>query len=133
MSLGSWDPGADNDQPKLNPDTIQSFVALSTANKLDHLADSLSTEEQQRHAALMHIDGEQWFSAAETLSDEDIEHLMRFFTKAEQLPGWQAGADSPVIWLGKVLKQRGSGISRELTLWIKANSDNRFLPHGALL
>ncbi|WP_101759989.1 hypothetical protein [Oceanicoccus sp. KOV_DT_Chl] len=74
-----------------------------------------------------------WFHVASTLSDEQLQHLMRFFTVAESLPGWEAGDNSPVIWLGKVLKQRGTGISRELVLWIKANSSNQFLPHGALL
>ena len=66
-------------------------------------------------------------------SNEEIEHLMRFFTIAEQLPGWHAADNSPVIWLGKLLKQRGVGINKELVLWIKENSDNRFLPHGPLI
>ena len=81
----------------------------------------------------MQLDKEQWFDAARTFNDDEIVHLMRFFTVAEQLPGWEAGANSPVVWLGKILKQRGTGIDRELVLWIKAHSDNQFLPHGALL
>jgi hypothetical protein len=80
----------------------------------------------------MKQDKESWFEVADSFSDDELVHLMRFFTKAEQLPGWEAGDTSPVIWLGKMLKKRGTGIDRELALWIKANSNNQYLPHGSL-
>lgn len=135
MTLGTWDPGAEHDQttPDLSATLAKRFIELSQSQQLDDLATVLSDEEKQVHAGLMRLQKEAWFALAESLNDTDIEHLIRFFTKAEKLPGWDAGEKSPVIWLGKVLKQRGTGISRELTLWIKANSDNRFLPHGPLL
>ena len=41
-------------------------------------------------------------------------------------------AKSAVVKLVRVLKQRGE-MTPELTSWIKANSDNRFLPHGDLM
>lgn len=134
MSLGSWDPDAEQAKSTLTPDEplLRRYIALSQQQQLDDLANQLDSNEQQSHAALMQLDKSQWFAAGESLSEQDIEALMRFFTKAEQLPGWEAGANSPVIWLGKILKQRGHGISKDLALWIKANSDNRFLPHGAL-
>ena len=135
MSLGSWDPNAEQARStlSLNRELLARYIQLSESQQLDNLATELSAEEQQVHAALMQLDKAQWMEQAATFSDEEIEHLMRFFTKAEQLPGWEAGPNSPVIWLGRVLKQRGTGISKELVLWIKANSDNRFLPHGPLL
>lgn len=134
MTTGSWDPNATQAQTSLIPDTdlLQRYLALSREDKLNDLGNQLDATEQQTHAPLMQLDKTQWLEAGAALNDGDIEHLMRFFTKAEQLPGWEAGAKSPVIWLGKILKQRGHGISKELAQWIKANSDNRFLPHGAL-
>ncbi len=64
---------------------------------------------------------------------EQLLHLVRFFTLAEmQLSGWEAGAESPVIWIVKTLRRRKSPPSKDLLLWIKANSDNRFIPNGAL-
>lgn len=134
MSIGSWDPQSEqSDQPpQLDLAVLQRFIAISSNNQLNTIADLLSISEQQQFASFMQLEQGAW-SLAESLNDQDIEHLMRFFTLAEHLPGWQAGAQSPVIWLGKILKQRGTGINKELTLWIKSHSDNRFLPHGALL
>ena len=134
MTLGSWDPETQQAKSSVTPDaaTLQRYIRLSRSGKLDALGIELDDREKQVNAGLMHVDREQWFAEAETLSDDEIEQLMRFFTKAEQLPGWEAGAASPVIWLGKVLKQRGTGISRELQMWIREHSDNRYLPHGPL-
>lgn len=135
MSVGSWNPNSEQGatKPALNRELLQRFIALSQSDLLGDLEQQLDTREQQVFAELMRRDRQLWFEAAKPLTVEEIEHLMRFFTRAEGLPGWQAGDHSPVIWLGKVLKQRGAGISRELTLWIRANSDNRYLPHGPLL
>jgi len=48
------------------------------------------------------------------------------------LPGFELGARSPVIALVRLLKQRGE-YPDDLTGWVKANTDNRFLPYGSLL
>lgn len=134
MSIGSWDPqaAASSEHYVVELAQLKRYINLSENNQLDNLSQSLSAAEQQRHAGMMRLDKAAW-AVAESLSDDDIVHLMRFFTVAEQLPGWEAQAQSPVIWLGKILKQRGTGIDKSLTLWIKAHSDNKFLPHGALL
>jgi len=135
MSLGSWDPneGQSHTGVNVNPEYLARFISLSESDQLDKLENALSKEEQQSQAHIMHMEKHQWFEIAQSYSDDQITHLIRFFTKAEQLAGWESGDKSPVIWLAKVLKQRGVGIERDLVLWIKANSDNRFLPHGPLL
>ena len=70
---------------------------------------------------------------ATALSDEELIGLVRFFTLAEmQLPGWDGGKQSPVIYLVRILKQRGA-FTPMLRQWVKANTDNRYLPNGALL
>lgn len=135
MNPESWDPNAESAKNSFRPDDklMLRFIHISQSDRLNELHDVLDTEQQQVYAGIMQLPKQRWFELAEPLSDDDIVQLMRFFTKAEQLAGWEAGANSPVIWLGKILKQRGAGIPRELVLWIKANSDNRYLPHGALL
>ncbi len=134
MAIGSWNPDAkpDDQQFQVERANLETYIALSSEGRLNELPTIMSADQQQLQAATMHLSKDQWFAAADMFNDKEIEHLMRFFTVAETLPGWDAGADSPVIWLGKLLKQRGVGINRELTLWIKANSNNQFLPHGAL-
>ncbi len=70
---------------------------------------------------------------AKGLGDDEVVALIRLFTMAESaLPGWKAGDASPVIPLAAVLKQRGS-YPADLTAWIRAHSDNRFLPYGNLM
>lgn len=134
MSLGSWDPKSAQAEAdfKIDSQVLQRFIEISR-QQLEKIDQLLSAEEKQTQAALMQQDNSHWFSAAESLSDEELVDLMRFFTLAEKLPGWESGDKSPVIWLGKVLKKRGTGIDRDLVLWIKANSSNQFLPHGSLL
>ena len=135
MSLGSWDPKAANAETNFSIDrkVLERFLEISQHQQLDQLDEKLSAEDQQIQAGLMTQDKHSWFAVAESFSDEELGQLMRFFTLAEKLPGWEAGDKSPVIWLGKILKKRGTGIDRELLLWIKANTNNQYLPHGSLL
>lgn len=135
MSLGSWDPEAAQQQVNFNADhhQLDRFIALSREDMLDNLAQQLAPQEQQIQAGWMQLPASYWETGAADYSNEDIVHLMRFFTLAESLPGWEAGASSPVIYLGKLLKKRQVGISKELSLWIREHSDNRYLPHGPLL
>ena len=45
---------------------------------------------------------------------------------------WKADAKSAVVPLVRALKQR-KAYDKALTGWIKANTDNKFLPHGSLM
>jgi hypothetical protein len=134
MSLGSWDPKINSETTPFDIDitVLKRFVGYATGQQLDQLSQLLNAQEQQRFAAYMQLDGAYWQQSVVALSSDEIEALMRFFTVAEQLAGWEAGAKSPVIPLGRMLKQRAVGINRELTLWIKAHSNNQYLPHGPL-
>ena len=135
MSLGSWDPEVGQAQAgfSIDKNVLFKFIDLSREQQLEDLGQQLSPEEQQLQAPLMQLGKDSWFAIADTLSDQELVELMRFFTVAENLPGWEAGDKSPVIWLGKILKKRGTGIDRELLTWIKAHSNNQFLPHGSLM
>ncbi|MYM64667.1 hypothetical protein [Pseudomaricurvus sp. HS19] len=134
MTVGSWTPDSDQSAPRpVDQDVLQHFVTLSRNEQLQDLGAALEPATIDQQAYLMSLDAGSWNSAASGLDDEEIWHLMRFFTLAEeQLAGWQAGAQSPVIWLNKVLKQRGAALQRERLQWIRSHSSNRFLPNGAL-
>ena len=135
MSVGSWQPPSSTAPSsfKIDHRILKDFIQLAKTQPMDNLSQQLSDDIQRQQQPLMTLKREIWQEAATDLSNHDIEHLVRFFTLAEaQLSGWEAGADSPVIWLVKVLRQRKAPPSKELLHWIKANSDNRFLPNGAL-
>ena len=126
--VGSWDPSQ--------------RVVLSAAHLAYVRQASLHLEETDfglDEAALrlltpvMSLDAEQWSAAAGKEDAGDLVAWIRFFTLAEaRLPGFEAGAKSPVIPLARVLRERDE-YPADLTAWIKANSENRFLPHGSVL
>lgn len=134
MSLGTWDPQAGPaDTPiTLEPALLQRLADYSRDGQLEQLAHTLPATEQQRLAGLMAVDHDTWRAAVTDLPDADIEHLVRFFAVAENLPGWEAGAASPAIPLARVLRERGVKLQRPFLLWLREVSDNRFLPYGPL-
>jgi hypothetical protein len=134
MSIGSWNPdtGSTTDPIQLSASLLQRFISYSCDNQLQQLEQLISSDERQTLAALMKMDHRAWQSAAEPLSEDDLLHLIRFFAVAENLPGWEAGANSPVIPLAKILRKRGIRLDKALLQWLREVNDNRFLPYGPL-
>lgn len=135
MTLNNWTPQEGISAPEFTIDKnlLLRFIQIIESNTLDSLETQLSPKEIQSNAPLMRLSHQQWIDNCETLSLVQIKALIRFFTLAEQLPGWQAGNQSPVIGLVKLLKKQKISLDKDLARWIKAHSDNRFLPHGSLL
>lgn len=138
MTVESWDPSAGQaggGTPRVTPATLARL--LEAACRLETPRFGLDTSAAGELAPLARHGGAgsdvDWAAAAESLSDADVVALIRLFTLAEsRLTGWESGERSPVIPLARELKRRGS-YPAELTAWIKANSDNRFLPYGSLM
>lgn len=134
MSVGSWNPEGEQPAPTVAETQLAQLANLTRQNTIEDLAKWLSQEDQQWLASTMPVEGLDWQAAANNLSDDDLVVLIRFFTLAEmKVPGCTAGISSPVISLNKLLKARGSKLDKETLQWIKANSDNRFLPNGPIL
>ena len=134
MSLGSWNPEADSavGQLRIEPTTIARFIGYAREQQLDSLEQLISGDDSQVLSGLMRLAQEDWQDTADGLSEEDLLHLIRFFAVAENLPGWEAGANSPVIPLAKSLRKRGVRLDRELLQWLRQVNENRFLPYGPL-
>ena len=134
MSLGSWDPKieARSTELLLESDLLRRLIAYSHEEQLAQLEQLLNVNDKQRLAGLMKIDPLIWQTAAEPLLENDLLHLIRFFAVAENLPGWEAGATSPVIPLAKILRQRGVRLDKSLLQWLREVNDNRYLPYGPL-
>ena len=130
MSVGSWSPEG---QEQNLPDDRALACMLTASSQSAENNFGLSTEEIDKYAALMQIQLSSWSSILDGLSAAELVGLLKFFTLAEQhLKGWQAGASSPVIAIAKLLREQ-SAYPDDLTIWIRANSNNRFLPHGNLM
>ncbi|MFT6550649.1 MAG: hypothetical protein ACJA1I_000679 [Zhongshania marina] len=133
MTIGSWTPEKEKDTLTIDSQWLQRCIAISREDQLEALPAPFTSNEQQRYSVFMRVSQEHWQAAAEELSNDDIIALIRFFTRAEKLiSGWDAGKESPAIWLNKVLRKRGEKLDREMLLWIRNNTDNRFIPNGGL-
>ncbi len=134
MSIGSWDPsvGQSGDANGISADWLHRCVAFSAADQLHELSQHIDPDDVQRHASLMQRELEDWATVAAGFTSDELRHLVRFYTVAEALPGWKAGHKSPVIAFARQLRERGEKLDRELLLWIREHSDNRFLPYGPL-
>lgn len=129
MSVEPFDPNALT--LKLDAEVVGEL--LSAAENLETPDFGLSRERISALAgAARHDAAVDWRQAGEGLSSAELTALIRFFTLAERLPGWESGPKSPVIALAAVLKARGD-YPADLTAWIKENTDNRFLPYGSLM
>lgn len=136
MSVGSWTPEnndpVDNYQPSEH--TLRLFIELSRQNKLEILQAQMPKEQIEKEYKVMKLAMADWQSLVSPFDNDDLYQLIQFFTRAEMLlPGWEAGAESPVVWLTKILRQRKSPLEKEQLQWIKSHSTNRFIPNGALI
>lgn len=139
MSVGSWSPEtpkSDAAENKVLPDEglLRLFIGLSEKENLESMKEQLPQSIIETHQGLMRLQIHVWKPLIEQFQDEELYHLIRFFTRAEMLlPGWDAGADSPVVCLAKFLRQRKVPLNKQQLLWIKTHSTNKFIPNGALL
>jgi hypothetical protein len=136
MTIQSWEPASTEKQQDtyvINDNFLQRIVLFMSTHKGDDISEFLTSAEQNDHQPIMHADKTSWFDKKEQLSTADVIALIKFFTLAEmQLSNWTAEEKSPVIWLTKILRQKGKTLDKDLLLWIKSYSDNKFLPNGAL-
>jgi hypothetical protein len=134
MTLGTWDPKIESgsDDLSLDPALLNRLIDYDRAAQLSELEHLLSDEDKQRLAGLMKLGKDTWCAATEPLSNDELIHLIRFFAVAENLPGWEAGPDSPVIPLAKTLRKRGLRLDKTLLQWLRDVNENRYLPYGPL-
>ena len=131
MSVESFDPSAGTGRRQVTDADVARL--LDAAAQLEAPDFGLSAAEVAEFAGLARHPEVDWQAPVERLGDAQVLALLRLFTLAESaLAGWAAGGQSPVVVMAAVLRQRDA-YPEGLTAWIKANSDNRFLPYGNLM
>jgi len=132
MSIGTWEPASGSQGESLNDAVIQSLQTIGQSVDDQVTASMLDSAGLSQSQWLMKLPAAEWQRAG-SLENEALIGLIRFFTLVEGgVPGWDAGKDSPVIPLVRLLKER-SAFEPTLRKWIKANTDNRYLPNGSAL
>ena len=134
MTIGSWDPNKKkitaNDE--INTELLACFIAAT--KKLPCELNTILTNDQLQESQIIEASASAWQLAINKFSNEELVLLIQFFTVVEaQLPAWAAGARSPAILINRELRRRGEKLNKEILLWIKDNTDNRFIPNGSLI
>jgi len=125
MTIGSWEPGTS--KALLTLDQLVEALAYTAPETFpkDVPSSLLVLKPYVKTAQI------EWNTVLSEACDDQLKDLCRFFTLAEaNWADWFGGDKNPVIWICKELKKRGQFPDKELTQWIKANSENRFLPYG---
>jgi hypothetical protein len=134
MSVDTFDPSDFNTNAGKKPiaaDLLAQSVELAGSAAPSDFEVALSQDQINALAPLLQHPS--WQDAAADLDDAEIVSLVRFFTLGEmRYQAWKAEAKSPVVALVRVLKKR-KAVPVDLVVWIKANTSNRFLPHGDLM
>jgi hypothetical protein len=132
MTIGSWDPNEKtttaNDE--VNSELLACFIAAT--KKLPCELNTILPKEQLQQSQIIEASASAWQIAINEFSNKELVLLIQFFTVVEaQLPAWTAGAKSPAILINRELRRRGEKLNKEILLWIKDNTDNRFIPNGS--
>ncbi len=129
MSVGTWNPS--EQITELSAPVLDELLAAAARPAEEDFG--LSPADIQRLAGCAHTNRVNWAEPSQSLDDDQVIALIRFYTLAEgRFPDWKAGANSPVIVLARALRSRGAWPA-ELNAWIRSNTDNRFLPYGSLM
>lgn len=126
MSVDSWQPITPPNQ--INDEQLTRLLNLSEGQTQEYDL----TSDLDWIQPLAQVDAKIWQLTASKLTFDQIHKLIEIFTLAEQQGDWNLGEKSSVIPLFKILR-KAQGVDRELVKWVKAHTDNKFLPFGPLL
>lgn len=130
MSVTTWDPSQKPNHPELS--RVRSWITQPWTSA-DALA-TLTDEDRQKLQAWITLDWTEWEPVISQLTADELIHLMQLMTLAEShISGCDAGAKSTVIHAFRQHKAKFGTPDKELVRWIKANTQNRFLPYGPVL
>ena len=125
--VGTWDPTA---APVFGDRQVE--LIEKACRQLDAADLGLTVAERGELAPLMTAAAEVWAERVDSARSDALVGWIRLLTLAEaRWPGFEAGAKSPVILIARVLRARGD-YPENLNAWIRANTENRFLPYGSL-
>ncbi|WP_369984324.1 hypothetical protein [Thalassolituus sp.] len=128
--IGEWQPADAGGKPEATP-TRELIGMLADAAEAPQNAPA---DIQQAARQCIQCAPELWTTAFEDIDDDALIKVAFFYIRAEQtLAGFESGASNPAIQVFRYLKSQGRKPSKETVKAMKAETDNRFIPHGDAL
>lgn len=110
---------------------LQRLIAVGESQDFSELHQLFTEFPPERVGHFMRQTPEFWYSIAESLSDVELEALIRAITVAERdFPPFGGGSVSGVIWTFRCLEQRKHSGMDVLADWILARTANDYAPFG---
>ncbi len=114
----------------IDPAVLAHLIDVGQTEDFARLESLWSAGQLPRQGDLMRLRPQSWFEVANRLPVEEVVALIKALTLAEKiLPDWKAGSVSPVIWLYRKLMEHDA-TTASLFDWVRAHTDNPFLPDG---
>lgn len=126
MTVDSWQPSPETGN--IDSKTLERLLNAATSFE----SDQNFTPDLNWIQPLAKADAIKWRDAVQDLADDQLILLIKMLTILEALQNWDLAEKSPVVTIFKVYKKK-SGIDKDLVKWVKAHTDNQYLPFGPLL
>jgi len=128
--IGEWNPSVTTTETETLPtnDELRQLAAASGTPA------DVSEPLRTRAANWIRNDQSEWEQAISELEDAELINVAFFYIRAEQtLSGFESGANNPAIRIFRYLKSQGRKPDKDIVRKMKAETDNRFIPHGDAL
>ncbi len=110
---------------------LQRLIAIGESQDFSGLRQLFVEFPPESAGHFMRQSPEFWYSVADSLSDAELEALIRALTVAERdFPPFGGGSVSGVIWTFRRLEQRKKGGLDALADWVLAHTANDWAPFG---
>jgi hypothetical protein len=126
VTVDSWQPSPETGN--IDSKTLERLLNAA----ISFASDQNFTPDLNWIQPLAKADAIKWKDAVQGLADDQLILLIKMLTILETQQNWDLADKSPVITIFKLYKKK-SGIDKDLVKWVKAHTDNQYLPFGPLL
>jgi len=111
--------------------TIGRLIEAGGSNNLGDPAWVASFSDLGACSAINTHGWQTWYPVTESLTDSEVECVIRALTHCEKEFHWLGGSVSAVIWTFKALENRGTTDVSALAEWVLRTSNNPWVPFGS--
>ena len=136
MTIEQWQPESESGDNAIDFSIVEwliSQISDSSQEQILLLVQQLEIDQQQALTPLMQLKQELWIERYRQLNATQCKNLIFFFTAAESAyAALTANEHSPAIAFNQLLKTMQQKLSQQELLWIRSNSQNRYIPNGKI-